>query len=140
MASFIKVFVKNLTKKVSHLNKKIQDSFQHVCLLLHYHVFLCLKFYVLFCFCHDSLFNVSLLYLFINVFTRYLSKTWWERCHILTQNSNIQFNMYASPCVFVFNFYVLIYTYNKFHNILRLFDVLPNFPFTTSETMRDYYL
>ena len=26
------------------------------------------------------------------------------------------------------------------HNILRLFDVLTNFPFTTSETMRDYYL
>ena len=25
--------------------------------------------------------------------------------------------------------------YNQFHNILRLFDVLPNFPFTTSETM-----
>ena len=31
-------------------------------------------------------------------------------------------------------------TYNYFHNILRLFDVLTNFPFTTSETMRDYYL
>ena len=30
--------------------------------------------------------------------------------------------------------------YNHFHNILRLFDVLPNFPFTTSGTMRDYYL
>ena len=30
--------------------------------------------------------------------------------------------------------------YNHFHNILRLFDVLINFPFTTSETMRDYYL
>ena len=30
--------------------------------------------------------------------------------------------------------------YNHFHNILRLFDVLPNFPFTTSETMGDYYL
>ena len=29
---------------------------------------------------------------------------------------------------------------NNFHNILRLFDVLPNFPFTTSEAMRDYYL
>ena len=29
---------------------------------------------------------------------------------------------------------------NHFHNILRLFDVLPNFLFTTSETMRDYYL
>ena len=26
---------------------------------------------------------------------------------------------------------------NQFHNILRLFDVLPNFPFTTSETMGD---
>ena len=30
--------------------------------------------------------------------------------------------------------------YNHFHNILRHFDVLPNFSFTTSETMRDYYL
>ena len=25
-------------------------------------------------------------------------------------------------------------------NILRLFDILPHFPFTASETMRDYYL
>ena len=25
--------------------------------------------------------------------------------------------------------------YNHFENILRLFDVLPNFPFTTSETI-----
>ena len=31
-------------------------------------------------------------------------------------------------------------TNNHFHNIVRIFDVLPNFPFTTSETMRDYYL
>ena len=30
-------------------------------------------------------------------------------------------------------------TYNDFHNILRLFDVLPNVSFTTSETMRNYY-
>ena len=29
---------------------------------------------------------------------------------------------------------------NHFNNILRLFDVLPNFLFTTSETMRDYYV
>ena len=29
--------------------------------------------------------------------------------------------------------------YNQFH-ILRLFDVLPNFPFTASEMMGDYYL
>ena len=30
-------------------------------------------------------------------------------------------------------------TENAFHSILRLFDVLPNFPFITSETMRDYH-
>ena len=30
--------------------------------------------------------------------------------------------------------------YNQFHNISRLFDVLGNFPCTTSETMGDYYL
>ena len=29
--------------------------------------------------------------------------------------------------------------YNLGHNILGLFDVLPNFPFTTSETNRGYY-
>ena len=29
---------------------------------------------------------------------------------------------------------------NHFHNILRLFYVLPNFPFTTNETMHDHYL
>ena len=28
--------------------------------------------------------------------------------------------------------------HNHFHNIFRLFDVLPNFPFTTSETKCDY--
>ena len=31
-------------------------------------------------------------------------------------------------------------TYNQFHNILRLFNVLTNVPLTTSETMGDYYL
>ena len=31
-------------------------------------------------------------------------------------------------------------THNQFHNILRLLDVLPNFLFTTSETMGHYYL
>ena len=35
---------------------------------------------------------------------------------------------------------VLICIYNHFHNILRLFNVLPNFPFSTSEKMGDYYL
>ena len=33
-----------------------------------------------------------------------------------------------------------MFNYNHVHNILRLFDLLPNFPFTTSETMGDYYL
>ena len=36
--------------------------------------------------------------------------------------------------------YSSLKTYNQFYNILRLFDVLPNFPFTTSETVGDYYL
>ena len=31
-------------------------------------------------------------------------------------------------------------TDNHFPNILRLVDVLPNFPFTTSEMMGNYYL
>ena len=35
---------------------------------------------------------------------------------------------------------IIVFTYKDFHNILKLFDVLPNFPFTTSETTRDYYL
>ena len=30
--------------------------------------------------------------------------------------------------------------YNQFHNIWRLFDVLPSFPFTASEMMGYYYL
>ena len=29
-------------------------------------------------------------------------------------------------------------SHNDFHNILRLFDALPNFHFSASETMRDY--
>ena len=34
----------------------------------------------------------------------------------------------------------IIMNYNHFHNILRLFDVLPNFLFTASETIGNYYL
>ena len=33
---------------------------------------------------------------------------------------------------------ILLIAYNHFHNILKLFDILQNFPFTTSETKRDY--
>ena len=32
------------------------------------------------------------------------------------------------------------FLYNHFHKILRLFDVLLSFLFTTSETIPDYYL
>ena len=35
---------------------------------------------------------------------------------------------------------IIVFTYKDFNNILKLFDVLPNFPFPTSETIRDYYL
>ena len=34
---------------------------------------------------------------------------------------------------------VRAYICNHFHNILRFFDVLPNFTFITSETIREYY-
>ena len=34
----------------------------------------------------------------------------------------------------------IIFTYSYFHDILRLFDVWPNFTFTSSETIRDFYL
>ena len=37
-------------------------------------------------------------------------------------------------------FLYLNWIYNQFHNILRHFDVLPNFPFTSSEKVCDYYL
>ena len=38
------------------------------------------------------------------------------------------------------NLKCFVITHNQFHNILRLFDVLPNFSLTTSETVGDYYL
>ena len=34
----------------------------------------------------------------------------------------------------------VLYRYNHFHNVLRHSDILPNFIFTTSVTMPDYYL
>ena len=35
---------------------------------------------------------------------------------------------------------VFVYIYNHLHNILRVFDVLPIFTFTTRKTMCDYHL
>ena len=40
----------------------------------------------------------------------------------------------------LFGLFTYCFTFNQFHNILRLSDVLPNFPFNTSETMCHYYL
>ena len=40
----------------------------------------------------------------------------------------------------ILNFKASTLNYSNFQNILRLFDVLPNFYFTTSETMRDFDL
>ena len=45
------------------------------------------------------------------------------------------------PIAPFFSWFVGIFwerSYNHFHKILRLFDVLTNFHFTTSETMRDF--
>ena len=36
--------------------------------------------------------------------------------------------------------FIAEFKHNHFHNILKLFNVLPNFPLITSETMSDYYL
>ena len=38
--------------------------------------------------------------------------------------------------MYIFEVATFFLAYNHFHNILRLFDALPNFPFTTSEMMR----
>ena len=34
----------------------------------------------------------------------------------------------------------LQFAYKQFRNVMRIFDVLPNFAFTTSESMNNYYL
>ena len=39
----------------------------------------------------------------------------------------------------IFHFFIRQIIYNHLHNIFTLFDALPNFSFTTSETMRNYY-
>ena len=76
---------------------------------------------------------------------------------ILFQNKNMKLSKIVNPpkkilAIFIYMYiYIYIYIYNKnikikklfadnqFHNILRLLDVLLNFPFTLSETMADYH-
>ena len=75
MASFINVFTKYLSKawrKRCHILTQNFKIHFNMFVLLRHHLFLYLKLYVLFYFCHNSLFKVSLLCLFVNVFTRYL--------------------------------------------------------------------
>ena len=60
-----------------------------------------------------------------------------SRFSFLTGNTFFgKFDLKIQSCQFKVKFD----NYNQFHNILRLSDVIPNFPFTTSETMGDYYL
>ena len=73
----------------------------------------------------------------------------------LVAKDPLKLNNAINTCLINLNIYIMLFKYalniyedhrhisiiyNHFHNILILFDVLPNFPFTTSETMRDYYL
>ena len=51
-------------------------------------------------------------------------------CSVSITSENFEFRKYKT----------YLQSDNQFHNILSLFDVLPNFPFNTSETMGDYYL
>ena len=56
----------------------------------------------------------------------------WKPCRMkILLKENYQLNLFSNSDTFI---------YNHFHNILRLFNVLPNSPFTTNEKMRDYYL
>ena len=57
---------------------------------------------------------------------------------ISEKNVNKMHNYSNNLCTPLNSF--VIRSYNYFHNILRHFDVLRNFPFTTSETIHDYYL
>ena len=55
------------------------------------------------------------------------SETTYNQFHII----------YILVLLYIIIYILLIFAYILF---MRLLDVLPNFPFTTSETMGDYYL
>ena len=55
-------------------------------------------------------------------------------------NHDNRISLFATIFFLLLTIALILCTYNHFHNVLRLFDVLPNFPFTASKTMRDYYL
>ena len=58
-------------------------------------------------------------------------------------NRQAQYKINTSYYFFLnslFMAYLPLQNYNHFQNILRLFDILSNFLFTTCKTMRDYHL
>ena len=48
-------------------------------------------------------------------------------------------NIYILVLLYII-IYILLILIFAYRLLMRLLDVLPNFPFTTSETMGDYYL
>ena len=72
------------------------------------------------------------------VTTRSRTTLWLSSKMSIKYNNCISIKLFS--CWKINQLLFLVVTYNQFHNILRLFDVLPNFLFTTSETMVDYYL
>ena len=63
-----------------------------------------------------------------------------EELNILVINSGFpNLEAIAQKIVILIMVKIILFN-NQFHNILRLLDVLPNFLFTTSETMGHYYL
>ena len=100
MASFINVFTKYLSKtwrKRCHILTQNFKIHFNMYVLLRHHVFLYLKFYVLFCFCHHSLFNVSFLHLFINV-SRGISQKLGEK-GVISQHKIPKF---SSTCMYLY--------------------------------------
>ena len=67
-----------------------------------------------------------------------LNKYWLSILTFFTSFTSITKYSVLSSWIYYFSL-SFIYSYNQFHIILRLFNVLPNFPFATSEMMRDYY-
>ena len=61
-----------------------------------------------------------------------------KRFYLVHLKTYLKFKLMSHFCLInPFNACVLS-IYNLGHNVLRLFDGLPNFLFTTSETNRDY--
>ena len=68
-------------------------------------------------------------------------KRFWQRQFLV--NFVIEHPQTAAPdcCIISPKSYnIFLSNCNEFHNILRLFDVLPKFHSTTNETMSNYYL